>query len=224
MYLKNLFFPSIFLFLSCESEKKIEKPIFSEIRNPLDKEEIKKSTIAKARELTSLWIVKGVAKDKFLDFESGKVFSGWVKRTMSDGSISLLFECKDGFRDGIETSWFANGKKFCVRNWKEGIREGPYEIWYAHGMVKERGYNEDNLQHGKLENFYGDGTRKSEFQFRRGKLWMAKRWKPDGSLCPVSTIRDGIGILVRYDEVNQSPEDNQTYRDGVIDYGYDSAF
>ena len=50
------------------------------------------------------------------------------------------------------------------------------------------------------------------------KLIHLKGWQPNGSTCSISSIKDGSGIIVYYDETGLS-EYNQSFVNGEIDYG-----
>jgi antitoxin component YwqK of YwqJK toxin-antitoxin module len=63
---------------------------------------------------------------------------------------------------------------------------------------------------------YDDSQIKTLAEFKDGKLRTAVAWKPNGKKCPVTNVKDGNGVVVRYNEVG-TEKDRITYKDGEID-------
>jgi antitoxin component YwqK of YwqJK toxin-antitoxin module len=143
-------------------------------------------------------------------------FSGYAKRAYENEQIEVLAELKDGYvvrlkqwqengipkwdmvymegkvggsdvplenwfdsnthLDGLSTIWYENGQKEAETNWKDGKAEGLYTLWYMNGQ------------------------KKSEGNWKEGKVMSAKVWKPNGEKCPVTNVKDGNGVLVKYKE------------------------
>ena len=55
----------------------------------------------------------------------------------------------------------------------------------------------------KLKNvsvYYPSGAKKSDSQYVNSRLNYCRVWKPDGTRCPISSVDNGNGIVVEYDE------------------------
>jgi antitoxin component YwqK of YwqJK toxin-antitoxin module len=197
--------------------------VFPEIENPLDSAKLREDVFAKALELSTLFHSEYEEPFTYTGLD-GQPYSGWVKKTYPSGQVGFLFECKNGKQDGLHTAWFESGAKMVERTWKAGLADGPFIAWRADGQVDYRGYNKANFLDGKFEEFYSRGRKKSEFQYKEGKIRQALRWKPDGTACPYTNLKDGTGMIVYYnDDDNVSIDYNETYANGGIDYGGSTA-
>ena len=206
------------LLFGCADDE-VDEDVFPEIDNPLDSAQMREDVFAKALELSSLSYVEDEEPFTYTG-PDGQPYSGWVKKTYPSGKVGFLFECKNGKRDGLHTAWFKNGAKMVERTWKAGLADGPFIAWREDGQIDYRGYNKANFLHGKFEEFYSGGRIKSVFQYEGGKLREALRWKPDGTACPYTNLKDGAGMIVYYNEDdNVSIDYNETYANGEIDYG-----
>ena len=217
--MKNLFINMFILFwmAGCGEESKSIPP-FTEINNPLDQEGILKSTLEEATQHSDLIIsLENGVEIYRRTFGTRELFSGWVKKNYADGKIGYLFQCQNGKQDGLHTSWYKNGKKMVERTWKEGLRDGAFKLWTEAGTLESRGYNNDNLRHGLFEEFYSNGTKKSEVEYINGKIESFFKWKPDGTQCPNSLVKGGEGLVFHYNE-DGSVDSNQSYFEGDYDY------
>ena len=206
------------LLFGCADEE-VDEDVFPEIDNPLDSAQMREDVLAKALELSSLSYVEDEEPFTYTG-PDGQPYSGWVKKTYPSGKVGFLFECKNGKRDGLHTAWFESGAKMVERTWKAGLADGPFIAWREDGQIDYRGYNKANFLDGKFEEFYSGGRIKSVFQYEGGKLREALRWKPDGTACPYTNLKDGAGMIVYYKEDdNVSIDYNETYANGEIDYG-----
>ena len=117
-------------------------------------------------------------------------------------------------RDGLETLWHENGRKYTEVNYKDGKEEGLFTVWHENGQKKF----EENFKNGELEGlstaWYENGTKHSRKTYKNGKLMSAVVWKPNGEKCPVTNIEDGDGIVVWYNE-NGTEKRRDNYRDGI---------
>lgn len=203
-------------FAGCADDE-IVKPSFPDIVNPLDQDDVFTKAFSGATKLSDLF----KRSDNGLEFYSdsnGLPFNGWVKRTYDDGKVGFLFQCKNGKQDGLHTAWYPNGQKMVERTWRNGLRDGPYKTWTEAGNLESRGYHLNNLVHGQVEEFYPNGLVKSKSQYIEGKVDTFVGWKPDGSICPNSSIAEGSGTIFVYNE-DGSVDYNVSYANGGIDYG-----
>ena len=217
--MKKLFvFISIFFWLLGCSEEVKPIPSFPEIGNPLDQEDIFKSTIEGATQFSDLIVTLENSIELYRISLGGELFSGWIKKSYENGKIGYLFHCQNGVQDGLHTSWYDNGKKMVERTWKAGLRDGPFKLWTDAGILESRGFNKENLRHGLFEEFYADGIKKSEVEYINGKIESFLKWKPDGTQCPDTLVTGGTGLVVHYKE-DGTVDSNESYFKGDYDYG-----
>jgi len=62
--------------------------------------------------------------------------------------------------------------------------------------------------------WYENGQKKAEENWKDNKLMSAEVWKPDGEKCPETNIKDGNGVSVSYKE-DGTERGRYTYKDGV---------
>jgi antitoxin component YwqK of YwqJK toxin-antitoxin module len=215
--IKILTFVFGLLFIIGCSEDKLDSPKFPEILNPLDDEDERQKAFENATELELLLVSEDMNSSVYQN-NNGSLYSGWVKKTYDDGKMGYLFHCKDGKQHGLHTAWYKNGKKMVERTWVNGVREGPYKYWSAFGTLEFRGYYKNNLKDGLVEEFYPDGRKKAEINYLGGKIMSYKKWKADGAICPITSIKGGTGVIAHYRE-DGTVDFNETYLDGEIDYG-----
>ena len=159
-------------------------------------------------------------------------YSGYAKRAYEDGQHEILAQFKDGYvvrfkqwekngtprwdigytegkvagsdvpfedsydsnfshHDGLQTEWYENGQKWAELNYRDGKLDGLAVYWHENGQkMLEENYNDD-------------------------KLMSAMSWKFNGEKCPVTNVKNGNGVLVRYNE-DGSESIRYTYKDGVL--------
>ena len=211
---------SLFIILNfwfgCGSDNEV-KPEFPEIKNPLDIQSKFDQALSSAKEISELMVSNDQNLTVYLNTD-GTFYNGWVKENYTDGLLGSLFHVQDGKNSGLYTGWFKNGKKKVERTWKNGLRDGPYIIWSSAGVIQSRGYYVNDLKNGLVEEFYSNGKIKSKSNYVGGKIDTFEGWQPNGSICSISSIKDGAGIIVYYDETGLA-EYNQSFVNGEIDYG-----
>ena len=120
-----------------------------------------------------------------------KPYTGWVKGMHDNGQIKILAQIKDGKRHGLGTGWYENGQKLLARNYKDGKPDGLGTFWYSNGQ------------------------KEIELNSKDGKLMSAEVWKPNGEKCPVTNVKDGNGVWVRYNE-DGTELFRSTYKDSEL--------
>ena len=207
----------LFLLGGCgENENTIST--FPLIENPLDQVDVLSNALGAAVDYGDLLVSMDGDQEIFIIPSDGTLHSGWVKKSYSNGKLGYLFHCKEGKQDGLYTSWHDNGMKMVERTWSAGLRDGPFQIWTASGNLESRGYNVDNLRHGLFEEFYANGKKKSEVEYQNGKIDTFLRWKPDGTVCQLTSLEDGSGVVVNYNAEGEI-DSNESYFEGLLDYG-----
>ena len=93
----------------------------------------------------------------------------------------------------------------------------PYTGWaklmHINGQVKELAQYKGGQPSGILTKWYKNGQKEEEAIYRDGKLMSAVAWKPNGEKCPVTNVKDGNGVWVRYNE-DGTELGRFTYKDG----------
>ena len=115
---------------------------------------------------------------------TGKTFGYWHKSSQKQSETIY----KDG-KKVHETWWFKNGQKSQEQNFKEGIWQGPVKGWYSNGQIKK------------------------VLNYKSGFLMSVEVWKPNGEKCPNTTLKDGNGVLVIYND-DGTVNSRTTYMDG----------
>ena len=219
----KLIIPSLFILIllgGCgEKDPLIEA--FPIIDNPLDQSDELFSISNKALDLSVLRVTLEDGVNIFRTVEEGTLYNGWIKKTHRNDRVGYLFHCQNGKQNGLFTAWHENGMKMVERMWSDGFRNGPFKIWSSAGILESRGFNSNNLNHGLIEEFYSNGEKKSEAQYQNGKLDTFSRWKPNGSLCPLTSVKSGAGLVVHYKE-DGTIDSNESYYGGELDYGQPS--
>ena len=149
-------------------------------------------------------------------------------------------KCKDGKKDGMRTTWFKNGQKesekFYAQNEKKGtcrhwFSNGNLKIihhhhpesgkiygllrrWHENGQIMEESNWKDGKEDGLANIWYENGQKEAEVNVKDGKLQRAKKWKPNGEVCPITNVKDGNGVIVVYN-LDGTEKERFTYRDGV---------
>jgi len=118
-------------------------------------------------------------------------YTGWVKVT-EDEEISLLFQLKDGQTDGCFIVWNKSGQKLIQGRYKGHKQDGVTRQWYANGQ------------------------KRSQEDWKAGKFMTCVAWKPNGERCQHTNLMDGDGVVLTYEEDGE--EDwlviFSTYKDG----------
>ena len=90
------------------------------------------------------------------------------------GFIQEESEYKAGKRDGF-TTWYLyaekmQGPKYVMYTYKDGKFEGVQETYYENGKVKTRKMFSDNVANGPATEYYEDGSLKSECTYKNGEV------------------------------------------------------
>ena len=92
---------------------------------------------------------------------------------------------------------------------------GKVEDFYDNGQKVEEGNYKDGKLDGLYTSWYENGQKREESNWRDDKLMSAKAWKPNGEKCPFTNVKDGDGVGVRYNE-DGTEKARYTYKDGEI--------
>ena len=118
-------------------------------------------------------------------------FTGSAAWYKDNGKLSKVSQFKNGKLHGLSTRWYDNGQKQGELNYKDGKYHGLWTSWYENGQ-KER-----------------------EMNFKVGKLMSVEAWRPNAEKCPVTDLKDGNGVWVRYNDAG-TEDIRTTYEGGEI--------
>ena len=98
-------------------------------------------------------------------------------------------------------------------------KEVPFDGW---GVVFNKfgkidilsEFKNGNRYDGKIANWFDNGQRSHELNFRNGKLLSAHAWKYDGTKCPETHIKNGNGLLVQWHEDGTRLQETN-FKDGL---------
>jgi antitoxin component YwqK of YwqJK toxin-antitoxin module len=149
-------------------------------------------------------------------------YSGWVKTKHSDNRINKLGYLKNGMKEGLWITWDINQSKHSEIHWTEDRMEGKLSFWHPNGQLKTIGLATDGEVDGNWTDYYSSGQIAAKSLHRLGHLVNLSAWKPDGSTCPQSGVKDGNGIFYEYRE-DGSKFRQRTFKNGIettrINYG-----
>ena len=92
---------------------------------------------------------------------------------------------------------------------------GRVEDFYKNGQKETEANYKDGKLDGLETEWYENGQKADEANYKDGKLWTAVVWKPNGEKCPVTNVKDGDGVGVRYNE-DGTEKARYTYKDGEV--------
>ena len=112
-----------------------------------------------------------------------------------DGKVLLLYNYKEGKRDGLWRSWHENGQLRTEKNYKDGKGDGLSMRWYENGQL-QREYNyKDGKRDGLWRGWYANGQLEREKNYKDGKGdGLYRGWHENGQLEYEYNIKDGKEI------------------------------
>lgn len=146
--------------------------------------------------------------------EDNTPFSGWVKTKHSNNRINKLGYLKSGMKEGLWITWDENQSKLSEIHWTEDRMEGKLTFWHPNGQAKTIGLATDGEVDGNWTDYYSSGQIAAKSSNRLGHLVNLSTWKPDGSKCPQSGVKDGNGVFYEYHE-DGSKFRQRTFKNGI---------
>ena len=125
-----------------------------------------------------------------------KPYTGWAKQI--EPKTKTLGYLKKGQKEGRWITWAENGSKIVEAMWARDRLNGPFLEWYGNGRKRTIGQTKDGEMDGRWQEFYPDGKIECTTDNRIGHLISIQVWKPDGSFCEESLVKDGNGSYMRY--------------------------
>ena len=143
-------------------------------------------------------------------------FTGRAESFYRNGQKRKEVNFKDGKPDGLWTWWNEDGKKEEERTYKDGMEDGLWTKWHWNGQKYKEVTYKDGKKDGLETHWYENGQKKGEGRMKDGKLMEAVQWKPNGEKCPVTNLKDGIGVVVWYRE-DGTVSRRDSWKNGKLD-------
>ena len=161
--------------------------------------------------LATVWYENGQKKAEFnwKDGRKNGLFTVWYE----NGQKKTEANWKDGQKNGSFSGWFENGQKNWESNWKEGVKDGLWCGWYGNGIKERESYWKEGVKEGLWIGWYKNGRKARETYWKKGKFMTSFAWKPSGEKCPLTDVKDGNGVVVRYCEDGRE-RSRLTYKNG----------
>ena len=100
---------------------------------------------------------------------------------------------------------YIDGKHPAYSGWSKSVE--------SNGQIRALSQYKDGRKDGLWRRWYRDGQKESESTWKDGKLMTAVVWKPDGKKCTVTSVVNGNGVRLRYNE-DGTEQRRITYKDG----------
>jgi len=125
-------------------------------------------------------------------------FTGKAVAHYHNGGKMTEISYKDGKRHGLKAHWYEGGQKLSEINYKFGKHDGPLTVWYEDGQLRRKGKHREGKMVGIWTHWYENGQQRDEMFFTDGLMESAIVWKPDGEECPLTDVKAGNGIMIKY--------------------------
>jgi len=126
---------------------------------------------------------------------------------------------KNGFQDGLEQTWYSNGKPLRQLTWKNDLKDGLERTWYVNGQKWiERTWKEGNID-GLETRWHLNGQKWIERTWKEGHMdGLETQWWDNGRIKTERTWKDGIldGLERTWYE-NGRKAVEQTWKNGNLD-------
>ena len=114
--------------------------------------------------------------------------------------------------NGPLTRYYPNGqlkeKVNTVNGQANGLLEGWYEEWQKQGEKFLKGVQISE------KSWYPNGQISADVSLKNGKINDGLKWQPNGEICPISSITNGNGVWVLYNDDGTEKEINE-YKNGI---------
>ena len=120
---------------------------------------------------------------KVFSDRTGRAYSGWFKGRYESGEVEEIMQVKDGWFNGLMTTWHKNGQKKteeAYKGEKGEILHGPYMQWYENGQKEHEGIYKDDKNHGPYTSWHENGQKRSELMWKDDELISTKYWNSKG--------------------------------------------
>ena len=132
--------------------------------------------------------------------DDNDTFTGWVKETYPNQSLKNLGYFKNGQKQGLWLAWHKNKKTASKIEWNKDRLSGNYVHWYENGNLHASGQTVYGEMDGEWKEYYKNGQLQAHSLTQMGKCIWKKIRKIDGEVCAESTVSNGQGEFIEYDE------------------------
>ena len=153
-------------------------------------------------------------------YEPKESYRGKGSFDYTDRSLEILTdpETRDKILEkAIESSELEERGNEGEELWHAKNKQTPYTGWskdlYDTGQVEALSLYKDGKAHGHYTGWYENGQKSMEGNYKDGKLMSDMSWKPDGTKCPLTNIKDGNGVFVAY-HMNGQKKEAVNFKDG----------
>ncbi len=121
----------------------------------------------------------------------GQPFSGTLRFTSKEGSLSETKQYHVGRQEGLYLGYYSTGEVRFKRLYHQGKKHGLHEGWYRDGSKKFRYYFENGLSEGQHLEWYRSGQLSREANYKEGhEFGTQKIWRSDGKIRTNYVIRE----------------------------------
>lgn len=122
-----------------------------------------------------------------------------------DGKKKQEYTLVNGVKEGVYKTWYRNGQLDSIANYTNGILEGPAKVYYNTGVR----FQEYNYVKGKIDGLFHTwneyGEKSQEYTYVKGKQeGLYKEWYSNGNKkieCTFNKKRSLNGFYLKWDNV-----------------------
>ncbi len=149
----------------------------------------------------------GILKEK-IQYLNGKE-TGEREEYFKNGKVKYKVEKDDVLNQFRHEYFYENGtqKELLHKHIKKNERSGEYKEWYENGQLAVVGaYSHQQRRDGKWLEFYMNGNKKVEAEFKDGVFFLENHWNDKGE----QILKDGTGLYIyEYTMFNKKVERNE---------------
>ncbi|MFP6855512.1 MAG: toxin-antitoxin system YwqK family antitoxin [Opitutales bacterium] len=109
-----------------------------------------------------------ISRDGVLyDIESNETINGYVK-DLSDDGVRILYQVKNGKRNGEFLGWYPNGLQQIQGSFLNGKEHGAWTTWDENGSKTWEGHRKNGKLHGNVTRWFHSGFKKTEGFYENG--------------------------------------------------------
>jgi len=167
----------------------------------------------------------GEAKQEAIDWDDNETRDKIIAEALEFGPHNMpdkeLF-----WKDSILVPHFGGRRKLIVKSTKR-LFTGWMKDMYDNGQIKSLEQCKDGLQDGLRIEWYSNGKKMYERNYKNRKLVTALSWRPNGEKCPDTSVVNGNGVVWEFRGGGLNTEGfggfKSTYKDGVVLEGIQSS-
>jgi len=189
-------------------------PVESPKAIDLDDKETRDKIIAEAIDRDKLQ-KRGTKGEELYAPNEQTPYTGWAKSMHENGQVSRLQHYMNGKMDGLFIAWYENGQKEKEVTLKDGKMDGLWTDWCEYGQKRREMNWKDGEPNGLTTIWNENGQKEAELNFKDDQIISILAWKPNGEKCPVTNVKNGNGVWIRYNE-DGTELFRSTYKDSEL--------